>query len=489
MFRSKEQKLFAELVSKHMTVQDAPLLLEGGTGLGKTRAYLAAVAQTDKRVAIVLPTHTLIDQLLASSDLKATGVAVTAFRPARMFENRAEYQAQRQVAMDSRVMVCTSASVIIDQRLGGEYNGVTEREYIVFDEADQLPQMAALQSDFTIDAGLLGQDLRASLVKLSADKTVEPEIKAAARIMIEILDEPVGYARVGRDDSGNGVLCHYLPARLLKRISNRASVAFVSATLSHADTFDHFKQAMGITAQSVLSTMIEPVKHGEVKFEYHPFDVESDEWFDAIVFAAQTSDKPVLIATTSHNLTDRLTAVLGAQEDIIIKAGAWAGLDLPAPPKTVIVPRAPYPNPTEIDGEQVTRYFDGKVLAMRRLKQVLGRGLRTPDAVMTFVVLDKRIAKLTGFTPKRFKWFVEEGERREVKLSKAERSPQVRQAALKHYGAKCMYAGCATTELHRLDVHHLDPVSEGTRRTTLEDVMVVCKHHHADLHFKMSLAK
>lgn len=488
MFRSNEQKLFSDLVSKHMTLQDSPLLLEGGTGLGKTRAYLSAIAATTKRVAIVLPTHQLIDQLLASTDLVACGLTVAAFRPARMFETKQEYQAQRQTALDARVMVCTSASVIIDQRLGGDYNGVTDREYIVFDEADQLPQMASLQSDFIIEADLIGGDLRASLVKLSTDKKVEPEIRAAARIMIEILDEPVGYARVGRDDDGNGVLHHYLPARLLKRISNRSSVAFVSATLSHAGTFDHFKQAMGITEQSALSMMIEPVKHGSVTFEYHPFEVGSAEWFDSIVFAAETSTKPVLIATTSHALTMRLTDALGDCEDIIIKAGAWAGLDLAKPPRTVIVPRVPYGNPVVIDGEPVSRYQDAKVTATRRLKQVLGRGLRTPDAVMTFVVLDVRAAQLTAFVPTRFTWSVEEGDKREVVLSKSERSPQVRAAALKHYGAKCMHTGCTVNELHKLDVHHLFPVHEGTRRTTLEDVVVVCKHHHADLHLQMKQA-
>lgn len=485
MFRSNEQKHFADIISKHISLQDAPLLIEGGTGLGKTRAYLAAIANADKRIAIVLPTHQLIDQLLASSDLAACGLTVAAFRPARMFESRAEYQAQRQAAMEARVMVCTSASVIIDQRLGGEYNGAIGRDYILFDEADQLPEMAALQSDLTIDADLLGDDLRESLVKLSTSKKVEAEIKAAARVMLEILDEPVGYARVGRDDDGNAALHHYLPGRMLKRIANRASVAFVSATLSHANTFDHFKQAMGIVNQSALSSMIEPTKHGEVTFEYHPFDVESPEWFDAIVFAAQTAAKPVLVATTSHDLTERLTAALGDQEGIIIKAGAWAGLDLPVPPKTVIVPRVPYGQPVIIDGQPVSRYQDAKVTATRRLKQVLGRGLRTPDAQMTFVILDARTAKLTGFVPKRFTWSVEEGARREVVLSKAERSPQVRSAALKHYGCKCQWDGCTVDQAHQLDVHHVNPVHEGQRVTTLKDLMVLCKNHHAEAHFFM----
>lgn len=71
MFRSDEQKHFSDLVAKHIAEMDAPLLLEGGTGLGKTRAYLAALASYSGTVAIVLPTHQLIEQLLASSDLRA----------------------------------------------------------------------------------------------------------------------------------------------------------------------------------------------------------------------------------------------------------------------------------------------------------------------------------------------------------------------------------------------------------------------------------
>lgn len=37
----------------------------------------------------------------------------------------------------------------------------------------------------------------------------------------------------------------------------------------------------------------------------------------------------------------------------------------------------------------------------------------------------------------------------------------------------------------RLDVHHLDPVSEGVRRTTLKDVTVLCANHHRQAHFEM----
>ena len=144
MFRSNEQQHFSKLVAKHISAKDFPLLLEGGTGLGKTRAYLAALSNRPETVAIVLPTHQLIDQMLASQDLAAVGLTVVDFRPAKMFEARAEYIENRTAAMASRVMLCTAASAMIDQRLRGKYNGAVKRDYLIFDEVDELPQAAAL---------------------------------------------------------------------------------------------------------------------------------------------------------------------------------------------------------------------------------------------------------------------------------------------------------------------------------------------------------
>ena len=44
MFRSAEQQLFNALIAQHLAAPAAPLLAQAGTGLGKTRAYLAAAA-------------------------------------------------------------------------------------------------------------------------------------------------------------------------------------------------------------------------------------------------------------------------------------------------------------------------------------------------------------------------------------------------------------------------------------------------------------
>jgi len=112
--------------------------------------------------------------------------------------------------------------------------------------------------------------------------------------------------------------------------------------------------------------------------------------------------------------------------------------------------------------------------------------------VCSVVILDRRAEKLGRFVPVRFtqawaqRQTFDEGARVEVVLSKAERNPALRQAALKFHGAKC--AVCGESALHRLDVHHLDPVAEGRRRTTVRDVVVLCANHHRDAHSEMRAA-
>lgn len=63
MFRSDKQREFAQCIRAHINAPDAPLLLEGGTGLGKTRAYLHPLFESGKKVAICLATNELVNQL------------------------------------------------------------------------------------------------------------------------------------------------------------------------------------------------------------------------------------------------------------------------------------------------------------------------------------------------------------------------------------------------------------------------------------------
>lgn len=519
MFRSQEQKNFSSIITAHIQVHDTPLLLEGGTGLGKTRAYLFALveaAKKGKKIAIVLPTHQLIDQLLGSSDLIATKgeVVIDSFRPQSMFETRQSYELNKEVALGAQIMICTMASVIIDQRLNGEYNGVIHRDYILFDEADQLPDMTALQSDFQITI----EDLKALDIKVSSaiealnkilgkpNRVVEPEIKAAAKVILEAIEEPAWYQKGGYDDEGNIVLTHKLPGRLLKKISNQRYVAFISATLSVNESFDDFQFAMGIKDRSILSDFIEPEKHGELIFNIQPFDIDKDksEWLIATIKTINEAPKPCLVITTSHEsslslgssipqATVRISGETTTESakrmtnEILIAAGAWAGLDTPIQWASVVIPRVPFGQPNVIEGEIFTKYLDARNTAVRRLRQAIGRGIRRPDSQCTIFILDGRVKKLPNFIPKRFQssWNSQtftEGNRVEITYSKAERDPSVRKAALKHYGNQCMSCNYLPKVISQLDVHHINPISEGERKTTLYDLVVLCANCHRLAH-------
>lgn len=87
----------------------------------------------------------------------------------------------------------------------GEYNGVTSaREYIIFDEVDQLPDMAALQSDFTITAHelselgikLLTNEQALKDIIANKPRTVEPETCAVAKLMLEVLEKSCMVSRL-----------------------------------------------------------------------------------------------------------------------------------------------------------------------------------------------------------------------------------------------------------------------------------------------------
>ena len=497
MFRSNEQEYFNTLLERHMSVQDAPLLLEGGTGLGKTRAYLAALKGFQGKVAIVLPTHQLIEQLIISSDLKAVGIEVKAFRPRRMFDTQADYDLQKDEASAASVMICTSASVIIDQRLSGGYNGATQRDYILFDEADALPDAAALQKDLEIsafeikDAGVKNAVVANALNEL-IDKTADTELKAKARIIREASENPAWYHTVGSTEEGGISLFHRMPGLLLTRIANQKNVAFISATLKVASSFDDFKRSLGINRESRLSDSIDPKMHGDMLVEY-PLS-------ENIVTVISGAPKPCLVATTSFQSSEELAALIPtavlrtrgetpsmaalrvSEDGVLIATGAWAGLDTPRRWASVVVPKVPFGKPVEQDGHIESRYLDSRNVAIRRMRQVLGRGLRTPDAKCTFYICDARYKSLGNFLPERFSKSWWEGGKKTIELSKSERCPAIRKAALKHYGCVCHRCDLRPKNPTIIEVHHLFPIADGTRKTKIEDVIPLCRNCHELAH-------
>jgi len=498
MFRSQEQEIFNKLLSRHMEERDAPLLLEGGTGIGKTRAYLKSIADYSGQTAIVVPTIQLMDQLLDSEDLKAIGLEVAAFRRRNLFERHADYLTQRDRALNADVMICTSASVIIDQRLSGEYNGVTNRDYILFDEADQLPGAAALRSDTRIDKfelsaeGIAHKDSIQAITGLLSKSKLDSELRGRAKIIKEALDEPAWFWQVGLDDEGGVSLYHRMPGRLLKRIANRPNVAFISATLRIGDSFNDFSRALGIGNISRFSDVIEPASHGALNII-----TEFDKPLEAVI---REATKPCLVATASFEATrdignklpeavlrsDTETAAAAAtrvdKEGILIATGAWAGLDTPTRWASIVVPKIPFPAPTVLDEKIESRYIDSRNQAVRRMRQVIGRGLRSPDAQCDVYILDDRYQRLGAFVPERFSDSWLEGQTELVLRSERSRNRIYRKKVLEIYGLTCPVCGNKASSSAVVDVHHLYPLKEGKRKTKIEDLIALCPTCHREAH-------
>jgi hypothetical protein len=157
--------------------------------------------------------------------------------------------------------------------------------------------------------------------------------------------------------------------------------------------------------------------------------------------------------------------------------------------KSIVVPRVPFERPVVLDGQVESRYVDTRNTAVRRMRQVIGRGLRSPDASCTVHILDNRYTRIEAFVPTRFRaqWAQRqrfaEGARTEVTLSSIERAPAVRKAALAHHGKRCMCCGFVPKVDSQLDVHHLHPLGTGGERLTgLDDVAVLCANCHRLAH-------
>ncbi|MBT7245861.1 MAG: hypothetical protein HN880_02370 [Proteobacteria bacterium] len=70
----------------------------------------------------------------------------------------------------------------------------------------------------------------------------------------------------------------------------------------------------------------------------------------------------------------------------------------------------------------------------------------------------------------------------EVKLSAAERDRSLKKKALKLYGLKCYACDFIPKTSNQIDVHHLDPIAEGERKTTLEHLIPLCTNCHSLAH-------
>lgn len=517
-YRSPEQATYAKLIEGAIS-PGLPLLAGAAAGLGKTHGYSIPLVSSGKRVAIAMSTRQLVDQFLSSDALRQAlsihSASVVALQPRRNFETQSQYRTHREQALKADVLVVTHAAALIDSLMPG-YAELRNRDVLLFDEADLLADAADLRSTFSIEVETLIDCKAEALSHLEAAKAVKKnaddiEDRASASAIIYALENPTWYKEVGKDESGALILKHRMPGRMLKRLINDAPrCIFTSGTLQVSGRFDYFAQALGISSYAPESRHINPSVHGSLDVSVASDEMSSQEIADQILSA----ERPALVLTTSHALSKELGGLCdGAtirlqgealadavsrcpDKGILIAAGAWSGLDEPRLRwKTVVIPKTPFLRPAILDGKQVTRYLDSRVVAMRRTNQGLHRGLRTPDAKCKLILLDPRnsLPELREAIPTRFKLSWEafaEGSRkvRDHVVEETQRSAALRNAALKKLGANCSHEGCTVKEKHLLDVHHLRPVAQGARLTTLDDVVVLCKNHHAQAHHLMRLA-
>lgn len=520
--RSKEQSQFASRVEAHLASGGAPLLLEGAAGLGKTWGYLAPLLATGKPVAVCVPTRALAAQLLDSNDMAAVrgGQTVEIFTPRRNFETLAEYRAHKVTCRNAEVLICTHQAALIDVLSDGAFLGLKERHAVLFDEADQLPDAAALRFDCAIDAytfGVLGvkpgADHRKTLADVRkalpahADQMDEPEaVKAACRGMLDALDEPAWFQRVGLDEDGALRLVHKLPARVLKRLLTHPRLIFVSATLTVNGTFDDFKRALGLKEVSPWTCAVEPTRHGQLDIVSEDWNKDDSGHLAKVAEHVASLQGAVLVIVTSHEDAALLGAMLpgatvrgndaetGEIESagqaaarmqvngghVLVAAGAWAGLDTPTRWRHVVMPKAPYGPPTILDDHPVSFYVDSRNLAVRRFRQGLARGLRTPEAVCTLHLLDARFdrAEFVNALPVRF---AKAYQARFGTVELRTRQADFRKRIFEQYNGRCPISGC--DEPSALEAAHLGSPG-GWRTNNTQGILL-----RSDLHRLMDAGK
>jgi Rad3-related DNA helicase len=510
-YRSKEQTQFASRVTQHLAGGGAPLLLEGAAGLGKTRAYLFPMLASAKPVAICVPTRALADQLLESQDMVAarTGQSLEVFTPRRNFETQDQYTAHKRACFAADVLICTHQAALIDVLADGALLGLKDRYAIVFDEPDQLPDAAALRFDCAIDPYTFdtlgikpGKDHRKTVdavikaLPSHQDKLDEPaSVRAACRGIRDALEDPVWFQTVGLDEDGALRLSHRLPARALKRLLTHPRLIFISATLTVNGTFNDFKSALGLTDTSPWTTAIEPAQHGYLDIVSENWNKDASDHLAKVAAHVNTLQGAVLIIVTSHDDAASLGALIpgatvraskeettgeaatrmqGSGGNVLVAAGAWAGLDTPIRWRHVVMPKAPYGQPTILDDHEVSRYVDSRNTAVRRFRQGMARGLRTPDAVCTLHLLDSRFDRpeFVKALPIRF------AKAYQAKYGIVEyrtRQSEFRKRIFEKYNGRCPISGC--DEASALEAAHLG--AKGGWRTNHTEGILLRRDLHA----------
>lgn len=295
-------------------------------------------------------------------------------------------------------------------------------------------------------------------------------------------------------------LVHKLPARVLKRLLTHPRLIFISATLTINGTFDDFKRALGLNDTSPWSAAVEPARHGQLDITSEAWDKDAPEHLDKVAAHVVTLQGAVLVIVTAHEDASRLGALIpgatvrGLNEatgqlestgqaaarmsstggNVLVAAGAWAGLDTPIRWRHVLMPKAPYGPPTILDEHEASRYVDSRNAAVRRFRQGLARGLRTPDAVCTLHLLDGRFdrAEFIQALPTRF---AQAYRARYGTVELRTRQAEFRKRIFDKFSGRCPISGC--DEAAALEAAHLG--SKGGWRTNHTEGILLRRDLHA----------
>ncbi len=215
------------------------------------------------------------------------------------------------------------------------------------------------------------------------------------------------------------------PARVLRRLFEQVSAAvLLSGTLAPRGDFRPIRAATGLYDAPEL--VIEPRRFGDLRLMLAARDIPApndpagrNAWVDYVaagVRAAVEDGGRVLVLTTGYTDTEDICGRLGGiptliehrrgerllkvlelagENAVVVTPAAWAGVDIPGGWAHIVIPRVPFEPPDE-EHDEVFSIDDGRAyleaveIAIRRMRQGLGRGLRSENDSCVAWILDPR---------------------------------------------------------------------------------------------------
>ena len=240
-----------------------------------------------------------------------------------------------------------------------------------------------------------------------------------------------------------------------------------------------------------MERCVEPTKHGQLDIVVEPWDKEAPQHLEKVAAHVANLQGKVLVIVTSHgdaaNLGELMpSATVRCEQEttgeaaermtgnILVAAGAWAGLDTPIRWRHIVMPKTPYGPPTVLDDHAVSRFVDSRNAAVRRFRQGIARGLRTPDAVCTLHLLEQRFERkeFVNALPQRFERAYQA---RYGIVEQRTRQAEFRRLMFEKYNGRCPISGC--DEPAALEAAHLG--AKGSWRTNHTEGILLRRDLHA----------